>query len=223
MNKLSLTHLIKSYIQEITTSESFDRPLQGLSVLDGGYTYIVFDDSISAKFIFTKRSDIENLPKLIDANNINKWYDISWDWVNTPIALQTPTNWVKVTSTMYKVIHEFKKSKTPNLISFSNNSEYTRKIYFNSEFIKKLKYAFLTHDDIIVNEENSAIYIVDKLKSNLNNETYRKNARNLNISYVESREQYILEQKHGIKKGITRYNYIKDKLQELIINLYIYS
>jgi hypothetical protein len=220
MTKKELILFYKKYRIQILNEmqEYLDIPLKNMKKL-GKYDYIVNEDNIEAKFTFRPKHFPDSHPGYkYFPKNIDKTYEISWSFAfDVPSNIKNPKNFLRVTATSYKVLNDFIKNEQPNVITFSGLSKGHESIYYGDTFLKRLKVLFNDEYDVIINKENSIIYLINKTISLFKNEAILKRSQQTSL------QESIIYWKYNHLHPNTPTNIkIKNKIKNKIIkNLYL--
>lgn len=207
----------KKIIKECLINEVFDVPFNNLSKTDDN-TYIVDENGIGIKYTFRGRYDSEIIPKNYVKNDIGLFYEISWDWVKDVLEeLKTTTNWIRSTSTSFKVLDDFIRNEDPKVIMFST-TEKTFNIYNNDLFINHLTNIF-GQKYYITKEQNGDVLRVFLIRKDIShyaddmiNKTYQQNGGDIN----EIRKRILYPNKRYFK-GIRRNSLIKEQIKRILL------
>jgi hypothetical protein len=185
MNKKEIIEFYKRYKNQILNEmkEYLDMPLKNIKKLDD-YNFLVYEDDIEAKFNFKHKSfSIFNSSNYsYFPEDTDKTYEISWSFsMDFPQNKKTSKNFLRILATSYKVLNEFIQNKNPNVITFSGLSKGHESIYYGDTFLKRLKTLFGDEYDVVINKENSIIYIINKTISLVKNEAIYKRSKQTNI------------------------------------------
>lgn len=217
MKKEDILKFYKQYRNQIINEmkEYLDIPLKNIKKISD-FDYLVFEDNIEAKFSIKSKyfSDSHKyFPK-----NIDKTYEISWSFpLDIESKYKTPQNFLRILATSYKVLKDFIENKQPNVITFSGSSKGHDSIYFGDTFLKRLRTLFGNEYDIVLDKDNSIIYIINKTISLIKNESINKRAKTTSL------QESIIYWKYSHLHPTTPHNVkVKNIIKNKIIqNLYI--
>lgn len=220
MTKQEIVNFYKQYKIQILNEmkEYLDIPLKNINKI-GKYDYIVGEDGIEAKFnIRPKHFSDSHRRHQYFSKGINKIFEISWLFTdNTQKNKKTPQSFLRVTATSYKILEDFIKNEQPNIITFSGLSKGHESIYYGDTFIKRLKTLFGEEYDVVIDEDDSVVYIINKTISLLKNESINKRSKQTSL------QESIIYFKYPHNHPSTPINVkIKNKIKNKVINnLYI--
>jgi hypothetical protein len=218
MTKQEIINFYKQYKNQILNEmeEYLDIPLKNINKV-GKYDYIVGEDGIEAKFTIRPKyfSDSHKGHQYF-SKNTDKTYEISWLFTDNTTK-KTPQSFLRVTATSYKVLKDFIENEQPNIITFSGLSKGHESIYYGDTFLKRLKTLFGEEYDVVIDKDNSIIYIINKTVSLLKSEAINKR------SQQSSLQESIIYFKYPNNHPSTPTNVkIKNKIKSKVINnLYI--
>jgi hypothetical protein len=218
MTKQEIINFYKQYKIQILNEmkEYLDIPLKNINKI-GKYDYIVEEDGIEAKFTIRPKyfSDSHKGYQYF-SKNVDKTYEISWLFTDNTTN-RTPQSFLRVTATSYKVLKDFIENEQPNVITFSGLSKGHESIYYGDTFLKRLKTLFGEEYDVVIDKDNSIIYIINKTVSLLKNEAISKRSQQTSL------QESIIYFKYPNNHPSTPINIkIKSKIKNKIINnLYI--
>jgi hypothetical protein len=215
MNKKLIQKIIKEEIfVKYQINESFDIPFNNIKRIDS-YNYIVDEDGVQGIFTFhvlfnnNELNDYDFYNKKIDT-----YYELSWIWgSNMKPELKTTSNWIKMTTTSFKIIDSFIREKKPLLIKFAPRTGGNKKVYFHTEFTDKLETIFAEHFDVIVDNKKQRVFLVNKEVSRLKEDSIRKLSE-----YIELFEawKYWKYPKKNKTKGTVRNDLVKEQQKRIL-------
>lgn len=202
--------------------ESFDKPFSSFKKRTD-FNYIVNEDGVIGEFIFINKYNTHELPNdIIDNSKVDIYYELIWRWgENMDKKLKTVENWVKMTTTSFKIIDDFIRTMKPLVIKFSEQSRGNYKIYSHSEFINRLSVLFDDHFHVDVSNKvknkNVVIYLINKEVSLVMKDPINKRAEN--CTNMEESRQYWLYPRKRDQKGIIRNDTIKEQRKRILYKL----
>jgi len=202
--------------------ESFDKPFKNIEKINE-FTYLCGDDNMLSKFIFRPYfKDIGCKEYLIEKPT--KIYEVSWDWLSSVNDKEkTKTNWVKSTTTSFKVIDSFIRDINPNTIVI-NETENTSVIYRGVNFLDKIKTLFYYRFVICVNYDEeldtNRIYLIKKELTTYGMERINKTHEQCGGDINLIRENILFPKEENLK-GI-KLKEFKDKQTKSILFRKIY-
>ena len=217
MTKQQIREFYRSFKLQILNEiqEYLDIPLDNLEKTNK-FEYRVWGDNIIADFTFRKK--YYNLPNpYFDIGKSKDSYELEWRW-NQDMNKQfkNPKSFLRTWASGYQVIYDFLKDNNPQVLSFSGLSKGHDNIYFGETFLKRLKTLLKNEYDIIVDKEESTLYIINKTFSNIKNEVIltRSNLTSLN-------EAVIYWKYPDLHPSTSKNVRIKNKIKQRVIqNLY---
>ncbi len=200
----------KNYLNEL-----YDTPL---NFKQHNNSYKVYDDNENeiAYFQFTFMYNINHSPIDYKKYKLDKYWDVSWYWSqNTPKEEKNTKNFIKITSTSFKIIDDFlRKNNYPPLLGFGGLSEKHERIYSNQNFIERWK--VILGERYYVEWKNDKLWIINKNFHQIDEVRLVKHAQYLQQSTSETyRNLKYPNKNHYI--GILRHNLIKEQIKRIIL------
>jgi hypothetical protein len=213
-NKETVKRLYNEYKEQFL-NEIYDTPLEFKK--DSNTKYIVYDkeENELAYFLFKFMYNINDSPIDYKKYKLDRYWNVDWYWIDKlPKEQKTAQNFIKVTSTAFKIVDDFIISNNfPLLLGFGGLTESHDRIYSNKNFIERWqilfgeKYKVKYHNDklwiinkIITVDENKISRIAEIYKKS-NSEAYRKE---------------LFPTKRDVK-GISRHDMIKEQIKRIIL------
>lgn len=212
--------LIKKLYQEYKLNylnELYDTPLNFKKESNTKYTVYNNEEPL-AYFLFTFRYDINNSPIDYKKYKLDRYWDVSWYWVDSLSKIEKNTkNFIKITSTSFKVVDDFiRKNNYPPLLSFGGLTEQHERIYSNQLFLDRWKVLlgekYYTEWDL----QNDKVWIVNKNFYKIDEAKIYKASQ----AFEKSPSLIFQEEKFPIKnklKGISRHNLVKEQIKRVIL------
>jgi hypothetical protein len=209
-NKEVVKRLYQEYKQEFI-NEIFETPLEFKQIDSTKYQV-----ENLATFTFKREYNFLGVPFDTDMYKIPFYWSISWLWdINLPEDEKTIKNWLKVTSTSFKIIDNFIRQKEyPLVLEFSGQTEIHKRVYHNREFLNRWKILFGEQYDVLLHNEH--IWFINKNISNKNLHNALKLSEQTQISLSKAINYWKFKTKHDIK-GISRHNMIKEQIKRIIL------
>ena len=209
-NKEVVKRLYQEYKQEFI-NEIFETPLEFKQIDSTKYQV-----ENLATFTFKREYNFSDVPFDTDMYKIPFYWSISWLWdINLPEDEKTIKNWLKVTSTSFKIVDDFIRQKDyPLVLEFSGQTETHKKVYHNKEFLNRWKILFGEQYDISLHNEH--IWFINKNISNRNLHNAIKLSEHAQISLSKAVNYWKFKTKHDVK-GISRHDMIKEQIKRIIL------
>jgi hypothetical protein len=215
-NKELIKKLYQEYKQNYL-NELYDNPLQFKK--DNNTKYVVYsNDKELAYFLFTFRYDINNSPIDYKKYKLDKYWDVSWYWVDSlPKIEKNSNNFIKVTSTSFKIIDDFiRNNNYPPLLGFGGLTEQHERIYSNQLFLDRWKFLLGERYYTEWDSQNDKVWIInknfykiDEIKIYKASQVFKKSP-----SLIFQEEKYPIKNK---LKGINYHNLIKEQIKRVIL------
>jgi hypothetical protein len=217
MTKQQIREFYRNFKSQILNEiqEYLDTPLDNLEKINN-FEYQVWGDNIIADFIFRKKYyDLPN--PYFDIEKLKDSYGLEWNWgKNMDDQFKTPKSFLRTWASGYQVIYDFLKSNNPQVLSFSGLSKGHDNIYFGETFLKRLKALLKDEYDIIVDKEESVLYIINKTFSHIKNEVILKRSKTTSIN-----EAIIYWKYSDLHPSTPKNIRVKNKIKQRVIqNLY---
>jgi len=185
MNKEQVKEFYGAYKDQILAEmqEYLDMPLENLTK-QSDYAYAVYGDGIAANIAFRKNFyDNPSLNKYFNLETAKNTYSLDWRW-NSGMDpdLRKSSNFLRVLASMYQVVSDFLESKHPDVISFSGLTKGHDSLYFGTTFQKRLKTLVGNEYDVVLEPDQSVVYLVNKVVSNVKSESIKKRATETSLS-----------------------------------------
>lgn len=217
MNKHLIGEYIKKYYSQFL-NELYDSPLDFFKSGDFEYK-VLLDGDILAIVSFRNQYDIDRAPIDHKKFSISKYWDVNWKWGEISDKLKTTSNFIKVTSTLFKIVYSFISNISPDIISFSGLTESHERIYSNESFLERWR--SLLSEKYNVSWSNDRVWIVKKSLSPIDEYKIMNLAEHLSISPSEAYKKIVYPNKKELK-GITRNELIKEQIKRLVLkHLYL--
>jgi hypothetical protein len=208
---------IYKIIKDFLLKEVYDKPFNNLSKIDYN-TYIVDEDGFGVKYNIKDRYDVEIIPKNYIKEGVEVFSEISWEWTKeTPQELKTVYNWLRSTTTSFKVIDRFIREENPNVIMFSA-TEKTFNVYNSDLFIDHLKSLFGQKYYIVkdLGDDVLRVFIIKKSVSYYSDDMVNKTYGQCGGD-IEDIKKRILKPNKNDYKGIRRNDLIKEQIKRIIL------
>ena len=217
MTKQQIMEFYRKFKSQILNEiqEYLDIPLNNIEKINN-FKYKVEGDGIVADFIFRKK--YYNLPNpYFDIEKSTNSYELEWKWnPDMDEQFKNPKSFLRTWASGYQVIYDFLKSNNPQVLSFSGLSKGHDNIYFGETFLKRLKTLLKDEYDIIVDKEESILYIINKTFSYIKNEAILKRAKTTSLN-----EAIIYWKYPDLHPSTVKNVRIKNKIKQRVIqNLY---
>jgi hypothetical protein len=217
MTKQQIREFYRNFKLQILNEiqEYLDIPLDNLEKVDD-FTYMVWDKDIHANFIFRKKYyDLPN--PYFDIEKLKDSYGLEWKWgKNMDEQFKTSKAFLRTWASGYQVIYDFLKNHNPQVLSFSGLSKGHDSIYFGETFLKRLKTLLKDEYDVIVDKEESVLYIINKVFSHIKNEAILKRSQSTSLN-----EAIIYWKYPDLHPSTIKNVRIKNKIKQRVIqNLY---
>lgn len=200
-------------------NESFDKPIKDFKIVDD-FTYTAEEGDI--KGIYTFRLDFDNgyldqFKHEININDVGVFYDFSWRFHETVDKHKNPFNWVKLTTTGFKILDDFIRKQNPKLIKLGDKTDGNFKLYFNDSFINKLQSLFYHNYYVKPYPHISTILIIKKdlLKLDEDFINYRMEVFGDSEKDANDYRKYPHKRKRQMK-GIIKNDYRKEQIKRII-------
>ena len=217
MNKQLIREYIKKYYSQFL-NELYDSPLDFFKSGDFEYK-ILLDGDVLAIVSFRNQYDIDRAPIDHKKFSLSKYWDVSWKWGEISDKLKTTSNFIKVTSTLFKIVYSFISNISPDIISFSGLTESHERIYSNESFLERWR--SLLSEKYNVSWSNDRVWIVKKSLSPIDEYKVMNLAEHLSISPSEAYKKIVYPNKKELK-GITKNELIKEQIKILVLkHLYL--
>jgi len=209
-NKEVVKRLYQEYKQEFI-NEIFETPLDFKQINPTKYQV-----ENLATFTFKREYNFSDVPFDTDMYKIPFYWSISWLWdINLPEDEKTIKNWLKVTSTSFKIVDDFIRQKDyPLVLEFSGQTETHKRVYHNKEFLNRWKILFGEQYDVLLHNEH--IWFINKNISNRNLHNAIKLSEQTQISLSKAVNYWKFKTKHDVK-GISRHDMIKEQIKRIIL------
>jgi hypothetical protein len=198
-------------------NESFDKPFNNVEKIDD-LTYLCGDGDMLVKFVFRPYFKDFGCKKYLNSEP-TKVYEISWDWLpDVNDENKTKSNWVKATTTSFKIIDSFNRTTSPNVIVI-NETENTSVIYRGDNFLEKTKTLFDNKFVVCREYDNdmdiNRIFLIKKELTNYAldriNKTYEQCGGDFNLI----RENILFPKKKNLK-GIKLKQFKDKQIKQLL-------
>ena len=199
-------------------NESFDKPFNNIEKINNT-KYVVNEDDVEAVFTFKVffNTDLALEKYPINNNEIKVYYEVSWAWgYNMSDELKNVYNWIRMTSTTFKILDDFIRTMKPKVIKFSSQTEGNFKVYFNPNFIDKLETIFSEKFDVITDIKSERILLVDKSVHRLYEEKIIKLMENNTFEQASKLAKYPNKKNY---KGIQRNDMVKQQQKRILYKL----
>lgn len=213
-NKETIKKLYNEYKKEYL-NELYDTPLK-FEKENNSYTVFKDNGDKLAFFTFRFEYDIDNSPINHKKYNLDKYWNINWYWdSNLEEDEKTKFNFLKVTSTAFKIVFDFiKENNYPTLLGFSGLGEGHKKVYKHESFIDRWK--ILLGEKYYTEWKNEKLWIINKnfYKIDENNLVNRSTFQQKSISEIYRDTKFPTKSK---LKGIIRHDFIKEQIRRIIL------
>lgn len=212
--------LIREYINEFKNqylNELYDSPLDYFIVNDYRYN-ILLDGDVVAIVNFRNQYDIDRAPIDHKKYSLSKYWDVSWEWGDISREQKTSQNFIKVTSTLFKIVYSFISNISPDIVSFSGLTESHERIYSDERFLDRWR--SLLSEKYNVSWSNDRVWIVKKSLSPIDEYKVIRLSEHLEISPSEAYKKVVYPNKKELK-GITKNKLIKEQIKRIVLK-YIY-
>ena len=214
-NNETLKKLYNEY-KELYLNELYDTPLDFKK--EGNTKYVVYKQPKEelAYFLFKFMYNIEDSPVDYKKYKLDKYWDVSWYWAQgLTNDEKTTKNFIKVTSTAFKVVDDFiKENNYPVLLGFSGLSQKHDQIYSNELFVDRWK--VLLGERYYVEWKNDKMWIVNKNFYRVNEYRLAKESEYEQKSISEVYRSSKFPNKKELK-GISRHSLIKEQIKRIIL------
>ena len=214
MNKTLIKKLYEEYKSQYL-NELYDTPLQFEEELNN--KYIVYNNKQQlAYFTFSFMYNINDSPIDYKKYKIDKYWDISWYW-DPEISKEEKNakNFIKVTSTAFKIVDDFIRNKNyPLILGFGGLTKKHENIYSDEKFIDRWK--ILLGERYYVEWKNDKLWIINKIIHKIDESKIHKASQ----VFEKSPSLIFQEEKFPIKnklKGISKANFIKEQIKRVIL------
>ena len=213
-----MRELIKKLYKEYKNhyiNELYDSPLRFKKV--SNTKYIVYNSEGSlAYFLFSFMYDINNSSVDYKKYKLDKYWDVSWYWVpNLPQTEKKPKNFIKVTSTAFKIVDDFiRNNNYPLLLGFGGLTEQHERIYSNQSFLDR--WETLLGERYYVEWKNDKVWIINKIIHKTDESKIYKASQ----IFKKDTSSIFRESKFPIKsqlKGISKHTFIKEQIKRIIL------
>ena len=213
-NKETIKKLYDEYKLQFL-NELYDTPLD---FVEDNNLYRVYDSvgNEIAYFVFSFMYDINNSPVDYKKYKLNKYWDVSWYWSRSvPKEEKNTKNFIKITSTAFKIVYDFIKNKNyPLLLGFGGLTNKHENIYSNELFIDRWK--TLLGEKYYVEWKNDKLWIINKIIYKIDETKIYKASQ----AFKKDTALIFQEEKFPIKsklKGINKHNFIKEQIKRIIL------
>lgn len=212
-NKELIKKLYQEYRQNYL-NELYDTPLQ-FKKNNNSYTVYKENGDELAFFTFRFEYNIDNSPIDYKKYKLNKYWDINWYWSSNVKEEKNTKNFIKVTSTAFKVVDDFiRNNNYPALLGFGGLTEKHEQIYSNQSFIDRWKILF--GEKYYVEWKNNKLWIINKNFYQIDELRLTKHSQFQEKPISEVYRMLLYPNKHNIK-GISRHNMIKEQIKRVIL------
>jgi hypothetical protein len=215
MNKNVVKKLYEDYkIQYL--NELYDSPLNYMK--ESNMKYVVYSDDKNplAYFVFSFMYNINDSPVDYKKYKLDKYWDVSWYWAQElPKEEKNTKNFIKVTSTAFKIVNDFIRDKNyPLLLGFGGLTEKHENIYSDRTFIDRWK--ILLGERYYAEWKNDKLWVINKIIHNIDEAKIYKasQAFEKSTSLIFQEEKFPNKNKH---KGIYKVNLIKEQIKRVIL------
>lgn len=211
-SKETIKKLYEEYKKQFL-DELYDTPLKYSK--DSNIKYVVYskEGNELAYFLFRIMYNVDDSPINYRKYKVDRYWDVSWFWKEgLDSSEKTPANFIRLTSTSFKVVNDFIESNNyPLLLGFAGLTEAHDRIYSN---IDRLKILF--GEKYYVEFKNDKIWIINKILKDIDEHKIisLSELKNLPPSEISRRIKYPLKKEN---KGITRHNIVKEQIKRIIL------
>lgn len=213
-NKETIKKLYNEYKKEYL-NELYDTPLKFKK--EGINKYIVYKENGEelAYFLFSFMYDMNKSPIDYKKYALDKYWNIDWYWSKISTEEKNNLNFLKVTSTSFKIVFDFiKENNYPVLLAFGGQYETHEKVYSNKNFLDR--WGVLLGEKYYVEWLNDKFWIINK--------NFHKIDENRIIKFSQFQEKPPSEIYRDMKfptknklKGISRHDFIKEQIRRIIL------
>jgi hypothetical protein len=213
-NKETIKRLYNEY-KEQYLNEIYDTPLEFKK--DSNTKYIVYDKDGNelAYFLFKFMYNINQSPVDYKKYKLDRYWNIDWYWIDRlPKEQKNAQNFIKVTSTAFKIVDDFIISNNfPLLLGFGGLTETHDRIYSDERFIERWRILF--GERYKVKYHNDKLWIINKIITIDENKISRI-AEIYEKSNSEAYRKELFPTKRDVK-GISRHYMIKEQIKRIIL------
>jgi hypothetical protein len=213
-NKEVVKRLYNEY-KEQYLNEIYDTPLKYNK--ESNTKYIVYDKEGNelAYFLFRFMYNIDKSPVDYKKYKLDRYWNVDWYWIDKlPKEYKTTQNFIRITSTAFKVVDDFIISNNfPLLIGFGGLTDSHDRIYSDERFIERWQVLF--GERYKVKYQNDKLWIINKTIT-VDEIRISKIAEIYEMSSSEVYRKELFPNKRDVK-GISRHNMIKEQIKRIIL------
>ena len=209
-NRETIKRLYNEYKEQFL-NEIFETPLEFKQIDPTKYQV-----ENLAVFTFKREYDFSSVPFDTTMYKIPFYWSISWMW-NNNISEEEKTikNWLKVTSTSFKIIDDFIRQKDyPPVLEFSGQTQTHKNVYHNKEFLNRWQILFGEQYEVELYKEH--IWLINKNISNKTLHNAIKLSEHAQISLSKAVNYWKFKTKRDVK-GISRHDMVKEQIKRIIL------
>jgi hypothetical protein len=166
-------------------------------------------------YIFKTKEDAVKYAKENNLKTVLIFEDDNMPLDNFDNRWKTIKNWLKVTSTSFKIVDDFIRQKDyPPVLEFSGQTQTHKNVYHNKEFLNRWQILFGEQYEVELYKEH--IWLINKNISNKTLHNAIKLSEHAQISLSKAVNYWKFKTKRDVK-GISRHNMVKEQIKRIIL------